>query len=145
MPARRHCTHSGDVFGNVSSSSDPFRRPHLSRSLDAPPAGIRLSRMARASTRLVAALRHTARRLSDASVTYRWSSFAHCNCGHLAQTITQLSPQEIQERALRREGDWGAQAGEFAWPRPDFGDRPALDEGAWEPEDVGACRATGAR
>lgn len=101
--------------------------------------------MARASTRLIAALRQTAGRLTDASVTYRWSSYAHCNCGHLAQTITQLSPQEIQERALRREGDWGAQAGEFARPRPDFGDRPALDEGAWEPENVGACRATGAR
>lgn len=101
--------------------------------------------MARASTRLVVALRQTARRLTDASVTYRWSSFAHCNCGHLAQTITHLSPREIQERALRREGDWAAQAEEFHWPRHDFGDRPALDEGAWEPEDVGACRVTGAR
>jgi len=101
--------------------------------------------MARASTRLVTALRHTARRLTEASVTYRWSSFAHCNCGHLAQTITQLRPEEIQERALRREGDWAAQAEAFRGPRPDFGDRPALDEGAWEPEDVGACRATGAR
>ena len=94
---------------------------------------------------MITALRQTALRLSDASVTYQWSSFAHCNCGHLAQTITQLSPREIQERALRREGDWGEQAREFARPAPDYGDRPALDEGAWEPENVGACRATGAR
>ena len=29
-------------------------------------------------------------------------------------------------------------------PRLRFGDRPALDEGAWEPENVGACQVTGA-
>ncbi|MEM1083298.1 MAG: hypothetical protein AAGI48_04190 [Verrucomicrobiota bacterium] len=29
-------------------------------------------------------------------------------------------------------------------PQPDFGDRPALDEGAWEPENVGSCQITGA-
>ncbi len=94
---------------------------------------------------MIAALRETAERLTDGSVTYRWSSFAHCNCGHLAQTLTRLSPGEIQERALRRDGDWGTQALEFAPPRPDYGDRPALDEGAWEPEAVGVCRVTGAR
>lgn len=105
--------------------------------------------MARPSTLLVTALRQTADRLTDGSVTYRWSSFAHCNCGHLAQTITQLTPREIQDRALRREGDWAEQALEYAPQRrrlhPDYGDRPALDEGAWEPEDVGVCRATGVR
>lgn len=99
--------------------------------------------MALASTRLVSVLRQTAVRLTDASVTYRWSSFAHCNCGHVAQSITRLSPEEIQARGMRREGDWGAQAHELPFPRPDYGSRPALDEGAWEPEDVGACRATG--
>ena len=99
--------------------------------------------MARASVRLIIALRQTAERLTEPSVTYRWSSFAHCNCGQLAQTITQLSPDEIQERAMRREGDWGTQANEF--PRPDYGNRPALDEGAWEPESIGVCRATGTR
>jgi len=99
--------------------------------------------MARASARLIIALRQTAERLTDPAVTYQWSSFAHCNCGHLAQTITQLSPREIQERAMHREGDWGTQANDF--PRPDYDDRPALDEGAWEPENIGVCRATGAR
>src|SRR5688572_4149888 len=101
--------------------------------------------MAIASTRLTVLLRQTAARLTDASDTYRWSSFAHCNCGHVAQSLTQLSPEEIQERAMRREGDWGTQAHEFLFPRPDYGSRPALDEGAWEPENVGACRATGER
>lgn len=81
-------------------------------------------------------------------VTYRWSSFAHCNCGHLAQTITGLGPTEIQSRAMRREGDWGSQARDLAsrkFPDFDYGNRPALDEGAWEPEDVGACQVTGTR
>ncbi len=103
--------------------------------------------MATPSARLVTALRETATRLRREEVTYRWSSFAHCNCGHLAQTISGFSAEDIQRRAMRREGDWGSQAKHVAthgFPDFDFGDRPALDEGAWEPEDVGACRATGA-
>ena len=103
--------------------------------------------MARSTIQLVVALRETASRLRREHITYRWASFAHCNCGHLAQTITGLSPEEIQRRAMRREGDWGSQAREVAvrgFPRFDFGDRPALDEGAWEPQDVGACQVTGA-
>ena len=102
--------------------------------------------MAYASTSLVVALRKTAARLRREKVTYRWSSFAHCNCGHLAQTITGLGPAEIQRRAMRREGDWAGQARNLVtrpFPDFDFGDRPALDEGAWEPENVGACTVTG--
>jgi hypothetical protein len=97
--------------------------------------------------RLVIALKETAARLRRQDVTYRWASFAHCNCGHLAQTITGLGADEIQGRAMRREGDWAAQArarGPRGFPAFDFGDRPALDEGAWEPENVGACPLTGA-
>lgn len=103
--------------------------------------------MAQPSSRLIFVLRQTAARLARQDVTYRWSSFAHCNCGHLAQTITGMAPEEIQRRAMRREGDWGRQAHDSAlrpFPDFDFGDRPALDEGAWEPEDVGACQVTGA-
>lgn len=106
-----------------------------------------LRRMAYASTRLVVALRQTAARLSRQDVIYSWASFAHCNCGHLARTITGLDPSDIQKRAMRREGDWGSQARDvdaLRSPDFDFGDRPALDEGAWEPENVGACQVTGA-
>jgi hypothetical protein len=110
--------------------------------------------MATPTLRLVRALRATARRLEDQTLTYRWSHFAHCNCGHLAQTVTGLGPEEIQRRAASQAGDWAEQAGEraarrargggpAAYPQPDYGDRPALDEGAWEPENVGACGATG--
>ena len=66
--------------------------------------------MTRPSVRLIVALRETAVRLRRQDVTYRWASFAHCNCGHLAQTITGLEPAEIQELAMRREGEWGSQA-----------------------------------
>jgi hypothetical protein len=103
--------------------------------------------MAHASGPLILALRETAARLLREEVTYRWSSFGHCNCGHLAQTITGLDPAEIQRRAMRREGDWGSQARDSAsrrFPELDHLDQPALGEGAWEPENVGACLVTGA-
>jgi hypothetical protein len=107
--------------------------------------------MATATLRLISALRQTAQNLENPGVTYKWSHYAHCNCGHLVQTVTGLNPRGIQERALCREGDWAMQArdrsqtfGLPAWhPRPDYGDRPALDEGAWEPENIGSCRVTG--
>jgi len=36
-----------------------------------------------------------------------------CNCGHLAQTLTSLSPREIHAKALETRGDWADQAMEF--------------------------------
>jgi len=104
--------------------------------------------MARASLRLVEALRETAARLEREETVYRWSQLAHCNCGHLTQTITGLSPGAIHEAAVKHRGDWAEQArtvvGGSDAPTstptpPDYGDRPANDEGAWEPEDLGIC------
>lgn len=100
--------------------------------------------MARASLRLVQALRETAARLERTDTVYRWSQLAHCNCGHLTQTITGLSPGAIHEAAARHRGDWAEQARTVARVdapsfSPDYGGRPALDEGAWEPEDLGIC------
>ena len=70
--------------------------------------------MARPSIKLVLALRETALRLSAPSVRYEWSHFGHCNCGHLAQTLTGLSPKLIYDAAFQRAGDWGEQAKELA-------------------------------
>lgn len=99
--------------------------------------------MARASLRLIGALRETAARLERNDTVYRWSQLAHCNCGHLTQTITGLSPGAIHEAAAKHRGDWAEQARTVAGARldelPDYGSRPALDEGAWEPEDLGFC------
>ncbi len=97
--------------------------------------------MARPSIKLVLALRETALRLSAPSVRYEWSHFGHCNCGHLAQTLTGLSPKLIYDAAFHRAGDWGEQAKELA--QVDLGDRPALDEGALEPSYEELCSATG--
>ena len=106
--------------------------------------------MASSTPYLVSALRQTAKNLEKSEVTYRWSSFANCNCGHLIQTVTGMGASEIQSKAMMQDGDWGKQANanvhqvRLSPPQPDFGDRPALDEGAWEPENVGACQVTGA-
>lgn len=36
-----------------------------------------------------------------------------CNCGHLAQTVTQLSAEDIRRYALERSGEWAEQGIEF--------------------------------
>ena len=68
--------------------------------------------MTRANHALARALTETAERL-DRGVRYRWAHMGSCNCGHLAQTLTALTPEEIHERALERAGDWSEQAVEF--------------------------------
>jgi hypothetical protein len=69
--------------------------------------------MARPTLELVTTLRATAAHL-EAGAAYKWSHFGQCNCGHLAQTVTRLSPQELQAAAFAtREGDWGEQARDY--------------------------------
>jgi hypothetical protein len=68
--------------------------------------------MAHANLELIVALRRTAQRLR-AGADYKWSHFGQCNCGHLAQTVTQLSARELQQAAFARSGDWGEQAFEY--------------------------------
>ncbi|WP_342039360.1 hypothetical protein [Pontibacter indicus] len=50
--------------------------------------------MARSSAQLVAAIRQTADRLAKGAI-YQWGHMGSCNCGHLAQTITQLDKGHI--------------------------------------------------
>lgn len=59
--------------------------------------------------KLIDVLRETATRL-DAGAEYNWCHMGRCNCGHLAQTITQLTPAEIHEMALLKAGDWSTQS-----------------------------------
>ncbi len=42
-----------------------------------------------------------------------WAHMGRCNCGHLAQTLTGLSAEEIHKRALQRYGDWTEQSEHF--------------------------------
>lgn len=94
--------------------------------------------MARPSMALVRALRTTAARLARGA-QYKWSHFGQCNCGNLAQTITQLSPEEVYRAAFARSGDWGEQAREFCaqsgYPIDFVLER--LFELGLEPDDVG--------
>ncbi|MEM6456285.1 MAG: hypothetical protein AAF772_14415 [Acidobacteriota bacterium] len=69
--------------------------------------------MARPHPDLIAALRHTARRLDDGATRYRWTHMGACNCGHLAQTVTRLSAAEIHARALEKAGDWHQQVRDY--------------------------------
>lgn len=107
--------------------------------------------MATATPILVLALRETARRLEAQTTPYRWAHFGQCNCGHLAQTLTGLASETLQRSAEQQRGDWSEQAifherevAASAAPLlpPDYGDRLALDEGAWEPEAIESCAVT---
>ena len=94
--------------------------------------------MAHPTVALVRALRKTALRLREGSA-YRWSHFAKCNCGNLAQTITDYSAREIYDAAFQRGGDWGEQAREYCATSGlpmdvILGEMYAL---GFEPEDVG--------
>ncbi len=61
---------------------------------------------------LIEALRSTALRLR-AGETYRWAHQGACNCGHLAQTLTKRSREEIHRAALQKAGDWREHAVEY--------------------------------
>ena len=61
---------------------------------------------------LADALRQTANRLARGE-RYAWTHMGACNCGHLAQTVTLSSPQELHEIALMRAGDWSEQLREY--------------------------------
>lgn len=65
--------------------------------------------MATATPKLISALRTTAARLREGS-NFQWGHMGSCICGHLAQTVTELSPAEIHRRAMERHGDWSQQS-----------------------------------
>lgn len=65
--------------------------------------------MAKANPELIASMRRAAEKLRTSQL-YQWGHMGSCNCGFLAQEITQLSKKEIHARALRsRSGDWNEQ------------------------------------
>lgn len=68
--------------------------------------------MAKASGKLIAALRRTAERLKN-EPSYQWGHMGACNCGILAQELTQRSKAEIHAYAMRGHGDWSEQAEAF--------------------------------
>ena len=61
---------------------------------------------------MIKALRVTAARLR-LGAHYRWTHMGACNCGHLAQTVTQLDAEDIRRYAMERAGEWAEQVLEF--------------------------------
>jgi len=68
--------------------------------------------MAIPNPELINALRATVRKLSS-SDNYQWGHMGSCNCGHLAQELTNFSKAEIHAFAMERYGDWSQQTKDF--------------------------------
>lgn len=68
--------------------------------------------MADASIRVISALRNTIKNLKSGK-PYQWGHMGACNCGNLAQEVTQLSKAEIHAYAMQRHGDWNEQLNEY--------------------------------
>lgn len=65
--------------------------------------------MAIANPKLIEALRKSASDIEQGT-NYEWGHMGGCNCGHLAQNLTQLSRAQIHEYAMRKgTGDWSEQ------------------------------------
>lgn len=61
--------------------------------------------MARVTIELIEAIRLAAKNIQAGSA-YQWGHMGSCNCGHLAQVITNQTKAEIHRRAMRTYGDW---------------------------------------
>lgn len=61
--------------------------------------------MAHPNLTLIGALRQAAQNLRDGA-PYAWGHHGSCNCGHLLQTVTHLSKEEILRHAHTGIGEW---------------------------------------
>jgi len=61
---------------------------------------------------LICALRETADRL-ESGANYEWGHMGRCNCGHLVQTITQLSDYEIVKTIDFQLDEWSEHAKDY--------------------------------
>ncbi len=68
--------------------------------------------MAKANPELIAAMRRAAIKIEKED-NYQWGHMGHCNCGHLAQELTNLKPSEIHRMAMQRSGDWNDQCEDY--------------------------------
>ncbi|WP_194776927.1 hypothetical protein [Pararhodonellum marinum] len=68
--------------------------------------------MTRTSLPLIQAFRRTIHKLKHGA-SYQWGHMGACNCGNLAQEITQLTKGEIHQYAMQRHGDWYDQILEY--------------------------------
>ena len=65
--------------------------------------------MSKLNRQVIEALRTTAKRLQDGA-EYEWGHAGACNCGHLAQTVTQRSKKEIYRMV---SGEWSEHLNDY--------------------------------
>jgi hypothetical protein len=68
--------------------------------------------MPHSNPNLIVALRVTAERLEEGA-RYEWGHMGRCNCGHLVQTITQLSDHEIARSVDFQLDEWSEHAHDY--------------------------------
>ncbi len=68
--------------------------------------------MAKSNPELICALRETAERLSDGA-KYEWGHMGRCNCGHLVQTVTQMTDHEIAKSIDFQLDEWSEFAKDY--------------------------------
>ncbi|HAA16586.1 MAG TPA: hypothetical protein DCE41_34710 [Cytophagales bacterium] len=68
--------------------------------------------MARPTPELIGALRRTANKL-ESGAPYQWGHMGSCNCGNLAQELTEYTKAEIHHFAMRNHGDWTEQVNDY--------------------------------
>lgn len=57
-------------------------------------------------------LRKTAERLDDGA-RYEWGHMGRCNCGHLVQTLTEMTDREIVETVDHQMDEWSEHANTY--------------------------------
>ena len=68
--------------------------------------------MATANPLLIDALRRTADKLQNGA-KYEWGHMGRCNCGHLVQTITNLSDDQLVESVDHQLDEWSEHAKDY--------------------------------
>ena len=68
--------------------------------------------MAKTNPELINALRVTAQRLEDGA-KYEWGHMGRCNCGHLVQTLTDMTDHEIVKSVDFRLDEWTEHANDY--------------------------------
>lgn len=68
--------------------------------------------MAQSNPELIRALRETAKRLS-AGAKYEWGHMGRCNCGHLVQTLTDMTDYEIARSVDFELDEWTEYARDY--------------------------------
>ena len=68
--------------------------------------------MSKSNPNLVNALRETADRLQDGA-KYEWGHMGRCNCGHLVQTITDMTDYEIVKSIDFELAEWTEHAKDY--------------------------------